>query len=122
MSTLKADTIQSTSGGAATLTKQQAAKAYCTLPSASISVSESHNVSSVTDLSGSAPNDFEVNFTSSMNTTSYCVATSAFATANRQSNHNNKATGKYEVNVYFANSPSSSTSNTADSSVLGDLA
>ena len=28
MSTLKADTIQSTSGGAATLTKQQAPKAY----------------------------------------------------------------------------------------------
>ncbi len=122
MSTLKADTIQSTSGGAATLTKQQAAKAYCTLPTTTISVSESHNVSSVTDLSGSAPNDFEVNLTSSMNTTTYCVATSAFATANRLSNHNNKATGKYEVNVYFANSPTSSTSNTADSSVLGDLA
>ena len=31
MSTLKADTIQSTSGGVATLTKQQAAKAWLNL-------------------------------------------------------------------------------------------
>jgi len=52
MSTLKADTIQSTSGGAATLTKQSAAKtfvAYKSTTSTAIYNSQSLNVSSLTD-------------------------------------------------------------------------
>lgn len=50
MSTLKADTIQSTSGGAATLTKQAAAKAYCSYEMASSNtIRGSLNVSSQTD-------------------------------------------------------------------------
>jgi|DEB0MinimDraft_6_1074348.scaffolds.fasta_scaffold122190_2 hypothetical protein len=51
MSTLKADTIQSTSGGAATLTKQSAAKAWvgvCDLTDSN-SVVDSFNLASVTD-------------------------------------------------------------------------
>ena len=50
MSTLKADTIQSTAGGAATLTNQQAAKASCNLDgSGTATIRASFNISSVTD-------------------------------------------------------------------------
>ena len=46
MSTLKADTIQSTSGGAATLTKQSAAKAWVNFNgTGTIAVRESFNTS-----------------------------------------------------------------------------
>ena len=53
MSTLKADTIQSTGGGAATLTKQQAAKVFCSVdqtPSThAVNGTASFNVTSVLD-------------------------------------------------------------------------
>ncbi|MDA9930447.1 hypothetical protein N9E91_04310 [Alphaproteobacteria bacterium] len=53
MSTLKADTIQSTGGGAATLTKQHAAKAWAThTQSGSYTLHDSFNVSSLTDDGG----------------------------------------------------------------------
>ena len=53
MSTLKADTIQSTSGGAATLTKQQAAKAWLNLNgTGTIAARDSFNFSSHTDGNG----------------------------------------------------------------------
>jgi len=50
MSTLKADTIQSTSGGAATLTKQHAAKAWVNFNGTStLAIDDSFNMASVTD-------------------------------------------------------------------------
>ena len=49
MSTLKADTIQSTGGGAATLTKQAAAKVFVVANYSNFSIGTSLNVSSVTD-------------------------------------------------------------------------
>ena len=49
MSTLKADTIQSTSGGAATLTKQQAAKAWVNYDATDTTTKGSFNQSSLTD-------------------------------------------------------------------------
>ena len=50
MSTLKADTIQSTGGGAATLTKQSAAKAWLNLNgTGTIAIRDSFNVSGVSD-------------------------------------------------------------------------
>ena len=50
MSTLKADTIQSTSGGAATLTKQTAAKHFCIFDgTGTVAVDESFNNSSLAD-------------------------------------------------------------------------
>ena len=51
MSTLKADTIQSTSGGAATLTKQSAAKAWGETNAAGTSILGSFGFSSITDTS-----------------------------------------------------------------------
>ncbi len=71
MSTLKADTIQSTGGGAATLTKQSAAKAWVSFDAyTSISVSESFGVSSIDD---DATGDFGVNLSSAMSASTYAV-------------------------------------------------
>ena len=50
MSTLKADTIQSTSGGAATLTKQQAAKSRINFnATGTIATRDSFNISGIVD-------------------------------------------------------------------------
>jgi len=50
MSTLKADTIQSTSGGAATLTKQQAAKSWINFnATGTIATRDSFNISGIVD-------------------------------------------------------------------------
>jgi len=51
MSTLKADTIQSTSGGAATLTKQTTAKHFCVFDgTGTVAVDNSFNNASLTDV------------------------------------------------------------------------
>ena len=68
MSTLKADTIQSTGGGAATLTKQAAAKVYISLSDNAATIHKSFNVSSVDD-DGTA--DAGVNLTNSMSDSVY---------------------------------------------------
>jgi len=49
MSTLKADTIQSTGGGAATLTKQSAAKAWNNTNNTGTTINDSFNIASLTD-------------------------------------------------------------------------
>ena len=67
MSTLKADTIQSTSGGAVTLTKQSAAKAFSFFTGAA-SLSKNLNVSSITDV---ATGKFTVNFANSFDSANY---------------------------------------------------
>ena len=62
MSTLKADTIQSTGGGAATLTKQSAAKHFITY-NISQAVTSSLNNSSITDVgTGNHRYNFSNNF------------------------------------------------------------
>ncbi len=71
MSTLKADTIQSTGGGAATLTKQSAAKAWLSYAQSGPTVNDSFNQSSVTDFSVGRHN---LNFTNSMTNKHYSVA------------------------------------------------
>ena len=76
MSTLKADTIQSTSGGAATLTKQSAAKtfvAYKSTTSTAIYNSQSLNVSSLSDVSTGKT---EVNLTSAHSVAVYATSDS----------------------------------------------
>ena len=70
MSTLKADTIQSTGGGAATLTKQNAAKAWFNLDGTdTISFRDSFNCSSATD---NSTGDYTVPFSSSFDDVNHC--------------------------------------------------
>jgi len=69
MSTLKADTIQSTSGGAATLTKQSAAKAWGnTSGDGTPIIDGSFNTSSLTD---NAVGQQTYSFVSSMDSSAY---------------------------------------------------
>ena len=65
MSTLKADTIQSTGGGAATLTKQHAAKAWINFDgtTSGTTIRDSFNVSSNLD---NATGDYTTTFTNAM--------------------------------------------------------
>ena len=66
MSTLKADTIQSTSGGAATLTKQQAAKSWINFnATGTIATRDSFNISGIVDEKTGITT---VSFTSNMQT------------------------------------------------------
>jgi len=71
MSTLKADTIQSTSGGAATLTNQTAAKAWVNFNGTStVAIRASNNVASITD---NGVGDYTANFTSAITDANYAV-------------------------------------------------
>ena len=73
MSTLKADTIQSTGGGAATLTNQTAAKAWVNFNGTStVAIRASNNVASVTD---NGTGDYTANFTSAITDANYAVTT-----------------------------------------------
>ena len=68
MSTLKADTIQNTSGGAVTLTSQSAAKAWTHYNQATPAISDSFNTSSLTD-SGTGQGD--LNWVNAMSNATY---------------------------------------------------
>jgi len=84
MSTLKADTIQNTSGGAATLTKQHAAKAWSSLDSSGGSTTTQHgsfNISSVLD---DDAGQYGFNFTNSMDGATY----SSIGSCNDNSSYN----------------------------------
>jgi hypothetical protein len=69
MSTLKADTIQSTGGGAATLTKQHAAKAWSNHNMSGTSARASFNIASYTD---NAAGDHSITVTSAFSSANYC--------------------------------------------------
>ena len=69
MSTLKADTIQSTGGGAATLTKQQAAKMYANFEmDGTQTLTKSFNSASITD---NGTGDTTISMTNSMGDADY---------------------------------------------------
>lgn len=69
MSTLKADTIQNTSGGAATLTKQHAAKAWNRFTGSSVpTLLDSFNNSTATD---NGTGDYTFAFTNNMSNANY---------------------------------------------------
>lgn len=76
MSTLKADTIQNTTGGPVTLTNQSAAKAWVNFDTDAV-INESFNGSSITDIT---TGQFKYTVTNAMNTTTYCQSTSSGAT------------------------------------------
>ena len=97
MSTLKADTIQNTSGGAATLTKQEAAKVYLSVSDNTGTTNKSFNVSSVDD---DATADAGVNLTSNMSDAVYPVVLGI---------HTNLTTsGAVSARVSYVNSKSAS--------------
>ena len=123
MSTLKADTIQSTGGGAATLTKQSAAKAFSATATTAVTSIKSLNVSSLTDESNSDPNGHSVNMTNAMDSANYAISacvTSNTSGVRRMVLSHTKTASKYTIEVTVDGA--GSTSVMADSVVHGDLA
>ena len=130
MSTLKADTIQSTGGGAVTLTKQEAVKAYGMVDgTGTVNLITSFNASGVTD---NGTGDYTLNLTSSMgNTTymfiidSYNVSTSASARGGTKYT-GGQAAGSFRFLVgYPSNTSGAGTKFDEDANpiaLLGDLA
>ena len=76
MSTIKVDTVQSSGGGAVTLTKQTAAKGFVSFKGTStVTVHDSQNTSSVTDLDTGR---YRPNFTNSMSNDTYSPSGGTF--------------------------------------------
>jgi len=93
MSTLKADTIQNTSGGAVTLTKQSAAKGFIAFfSSGTPSINNSFNLSSLTD---NGTGNWQNNWTNSMSGQNNYTIDGAVRIDNT-----NTATGGGSLNVY----------------------
>ena len=84
MSTLKADTIQSTGGGAVTLTKQAAAKVYIRRDFNNNATDSSLNIASVTD---NALGDQTMNISSAMSAATYSIVGMASRKANSLNFH-----------------------------------
>ena len=124
MSTLKADTIQSTSGGAATLTKQTAPKARVLYNQASPQVLDSLNNSSMTD---SSTGFFDMNLTNAMDSTNYVChfnATVVNSHVGQALDVRNAAsdTNASRIEVFYAENNSAQDSTRNNLSLLGDLA
>ncbi len=122
MSTLKADTIQSTGGGAATLTKQHAAKSWLQYNQVTPAVTGSFNISTVTD---TGAGDFTPNFSSAMSALIYSVpVTSGMLNTDasgRIGESNPTNTSSYQVTT--TNSAGAKADHTGNScSTFGDLA
>ena len=116
MSTLKADTIQSTSGGAATLTKQEAAKVYARL--SSTGVTQSLNASGFTD---NGTGDYTITFTSAFTNNTFAGTTSTVGAASRVAAYSNSLTTGIDVDAFTTTSGSRVDSGTAFD-IHGDLA
>jgi hypothetical protein len=134
MSTLKVTTIQTSAGGAVTLTKQDAAKAWWSLDgTGTIAFRDSFNTSGSTDL---GTGDYKVAFTNNMSSANYSALGSNGTTdsnwnAQFQSdivmggNIANSYTPFYDASgIGFANYANNSPQDTEvfNGAVLGDLA
>ena len=118
MSTLKADTIQSTGGGAATLTNQSAAKCFQKFTMAGAN-EESFNASTLTD---SSAGDFSINFINNMNTTTYTVNSNVYASADRSANCDQHTTAQVGIATWYNLSRSEDSIVSASGMVHGSLA
>ena len=131
MSTIKADTVQNTSGGPVTLTQQSAAKAWAAWDgTGTVSLFDSFSISSLTDnLTG----DYSLTLSSAMSDTNYAVTGASGTTppyATFLSPHRQADTGAYvaptttviRVNPMPSNSDTANDSDRVNLAVLGDLA
>ena len=105
MSTLRADTIQNTSGGAVTLTNQEALKAYGVFDMSDNTIVDSFNIASYTDR---ATGSLYGNYTNSMSSVAHVVTASSGRTQegslattddNRYTVANSDTSGRYASNT-----------------------
>lgn len=125
MSTLKADTIQNTSGGAATLTKQSAPKHFSRIDMSAGSITKSLNLSSITDYGTGA---FDLSYANSFSDANYSLSGNHNSVSSNSSStvfgHDNSGLmSTSQVNVCCFNGQSGRTDATECSSqIWGDLA
>ena len=129
MSTLKADTIQNTSGGAVTLTKQSAAKAWSIFDQVnSNTIDDSFNISTITDR---GTGSIYGNYTNSMSSVNYAVmgASSPVASGSMSATNQNRSTissadtaSRYSMNVYADSSQAMQDEENQQALAHGDLA
>ena len=127
MSTLKADTIQSTGGGAATLTKQSAAKAFYTgdRNTSNTIVNDSLNAASVTD---GGTGKFTFAITSAMSSVNHTITSNGGTNFGDQIGVNtdqagfNRTTTQVRFSVTRSTSDSMHDPSTLDAAYFGDLA
>lgn len=115
MSTLKADTIQSTSGGASTLTNQSAAKAWGKYTQSTPAVDASFNIASIADNSAG---NFTPSFTNAMSSANYAFP--AISGEKHIQQTGTDATGSFTL--LTSNASNSAGDGTSYFSVNGDLA
>ena len=123
MSTLKADTIQSTSGGAATLTKQHAAKVWYSIDgdAGTPVFFDSFNCASVADGGAGLPT---INFTNNMNNDDFAVGALSGQTGGGSlsfGNNTPKTTGDVDIRTMNSSFNPTDTPN-LDGMIMGDLA
>ncbi len=122
MSTLKADTIQSTGGGAVTLTKQAAAKVFIWFDgNTTNAIENSLNISSSTD---SATGEYVHSLTAAMSTTkspsvgmSYRTGTQSVCGASGESLNDTSS-----MPTHMRNSSGSTSDSELGAAMFGDLA
>ena len=127
MSTLKADTIQSTGGGAATLTKQSAAKAFYTgdMNTSNTIVNDSLNAASVTD---GGTGKFTFAITSAMSSINHTITSNGGTNFGDQIGVNtdqagfNRTTPQVRFSVTRSTSDSMHDPSALDAVYFGDLA
>ena len=117
-SVLNVDTIADKAGtGPVALTKQEAAKAWSNVTSASV-LQDSLNVSSVTDNSGG---NYDLNFSNNFANTTYCHVGSDGNFGNANTSPHTLSTGS--ADVFTFNGDSSSNTDASFATVeIGDLA
>lgn len=111
MSTLKADTIQSTGGGAATLTKQHAAKVWVNFDGTqtTITARDSFNVSGVLD--DSATGEYQIQFTNNFSNNDYAPSGFVGSTGNssgwvggpNSQGDSDYGTDKLQISTFYQN-------------------
>ena len=127
MSTLKADTIQNTSGGAATLTKQSAAKMFIDIPALLSSINTSLNVSSLDD---DGTGDGGINFVSSLDSGNYAVVassedgSSSSPIRDHDVTNGTQTSSSYDFETFYVNASTNRTNSDCRtySAIHGDLA
>lgn len=127
MSTLKADTIQSTGGGAATLTKQHAAKAWSKNKDDNTALLGSFNISSLDD---DGTGDLGLHLTSAMNDANYSITLASNDMAAGSSYHfvdlsnGTQTTSAFDLETGYVKSTADRTNydNESLQAVHGDLA
>jgi len=127
MSTLKADTIQSTGGGAATLTKQHAAKAWSKNQADNTALLGSFNISSLDD---DGTGDLGLHLTSAMSDANYSITLASNDMAAGSSYHfvdlsnGTQTTSAFDLETGYVKSTADRTNydNESLQAVHGDLA